>query len=344
MNGNIVKRVRISEPTNNWLRHYIEDNKGFLKKNFERYKVFKDMKEDNMIKRMVNVKTISRIAIMLAFMIIAITGSVFADDNFDWEDWKNWKDSKGNTPNDIVSVSYEPESPYYYIENDTNDGHYDTDANGKKYFYYSIRYEKPGDKVILKMKDGSKSIYTYSKKRKGYYAANGDSISVWYEFWDDQWENHWYAGQTRYASFWTLGKTCTIPARILTREEAEEIGYTGYTEPEDVDPVHVDPVKKHKQPMTVIRKNKAFKAIMLKKHKKTFKAVTVKNAKGTLSYKITANKNARKALKFNKKTGKITVKRGTKKGKYVFKVKVAASGNRNYYSGAKSVKVVVRVK
>ncbi len=47
----------------------------------------------------------------------------------------------------------------------------------------------------------------------------------------------------------------------------------------------------------------------------------------------------------NAKTGKITVKKGTKKGTYRIKVEVMAAGNGNYLaSKAKTVSVKVKVK
>ena len=47
---------------------------------------------------------------------------------------------------------------------------------------------------------------------------------------------------------------------------------------------------------------------------------------------------------FDKKTGKVTVKKGLKKGTYPVKVKVTAAGNANYNKAAKTVtcKVVVK--
>ena len=44
------------------------------------------------------------------------------------------------------------------------------------------------------------------------------------------------------------------------------------------------------------------------------------------------------------KTGKITVKKGLKKGTYKVKLRVTAAGNKNYKKKAKTVVVKVRVK
>ena len=49
-------------------------------------------------------------------------------------------------------------------------------------------------------------------------------------------------------------------------------------------------------------------------------------------------------LSINRKTGKITVKKNTKKGTYSITVKILASGNTQYEPAAKTVKIKVRVK
>ena len=61
-----------------------------------------------------------------------------------------------------------------------------------------------------------------------------------------------------------------------------------------------------------------------------------------------ANSKSKKALSFNAKNGKITVKKGTKKGTYKMKVTVTAAGTNTddpqYKSGTKKVTVKVVVK
>ena len=47
---------------------------------------------------------------------------------------------------------------------------------------------------------------------------------------------------------------------------------------------------------------------------------------------------------FNKKNGKFTVKKGTKKGTYKIKVKVTAKGNKTYKAASKTVTVKIVVK
>ena len=98
-----------------------------------------------------------------------------------------------------------------------------------------------------------------------------------------------------------------------------------------------------KQPMTVAVKNPSVKASKLKKNKKTFTKAgvfTVKKARGSVTFKkVSGSKNLTIS-----KAGKITVKKGTKKGTYKIKVAVTAAGNDNYKAGTKNVTVKVVVK
>ena len=52
----------------------------------------------------------------------------------------------------------------------------------------------------------------------------------------------------------------------------------------------------------------------------------------------------KKYFKINKTTGKVTVKKGLKKGTYKIKVKVSAAGDNNYKSGNKTVTLTIKVK
>ncbi len=100
------------------------------------------------------------------------------------------------------------------------------------------------------------------------------------------------------------------------------------------------PVVKKANPMKVTSANKTIKVKTLKKKALTYKAITVKNNKGTVSYSVKyANAKAKKALKFAK--GKLTVRKGTKKGKYKVTVTVKAKGTSAY--AAKKVKKTVTV-
>ena len=74
------------------------------------------------------------------------------------------------------------------------------------------------------------------------------------------------------------------------------------------------------------------------------KAFTVKNPKGKVTYKIRKyDRKAKKKITVSK-TGKVTVKKGLKKGKtYKVKVKVSTEGNASYLSAEKTVTLKVKI-
>ena len=103
-------------------------------------------------------------------------------------------------------------------------------------------------------------------------------------------------------------------------------------------------INKTKQPMTVKAKTVTVKASKLKKKNLTVsrsKALTLKKAKGTVTYKKIKGP---KKISIDKKTGKITLKKGLKKGSYSLKVKVTAKGTTNYLKGSKTVTIKIKVK
>lgn len=100
-------------------------------------------------------------------------------------------------------------------------------------------------------------------------------------------------------------------------------------------------IVKAKNPLTVKGSTKTVKYKTLKKKAVSIKALTVKKNMGSLSYKkVSGNKK----ITVNTKTGKLTVKKGTKKGTYTIKIKVTAKGTGNYKSGAKTATVKIKVK
>lgn len=126
------------------------------------------------------------------------------------------------------------------------------------------------------------------------------------------------------------------------RETFTIYGYTGtagekYAKNNDIKFVKL----KRAQPMTVKASNKTVKYKNVRKKSVTVKALTVKKAQGKVSYKKLSGS---KKITVNKKTGKLTVKKGTRKGTYTIKIKVTANGNSNYKSGSKTVKVKIKVK
>lgn len=96
-----------------------------------------------------------------------------------------------------------------------------------------------------------------------------------------------------------------------------------------------------KNPITVKATTKTVKYSAVKKRAVTVTAITVRNAQGAVNFQRVSGSSK---LSVNKKTGKITVKKGTKKGTYKVKVKVAAKGTRNYNAAIKQVTATIKVK
>lgn len=102
------------------------------------------------------------------------------------------------------------------------------------------------------------------------------------------------------------------------------------------------PAVKQKNP-TIRTKvsSKTFTVSLLKKKSQSFTLGTSVNSKGKLSYKKTSGSSG---ISVNSKTGKITVKKGMKKGNYKIKVQIKAAAKGNYKAGTKTVTVTVKVK
>lgn len=102
------------------------------------------------------------------------------------------------------------------------------------------------------------------------------------------------------------------------------------------------PAVKQKNP-TIRTKvsSKTFTVFLLKKKSQSFTLGASVNSKGTLSYKKTSGSSG---ISVNSKTGKITVKKGMRKGTYKIKVQIKAAAKGNYKAGTKTVTVTVKVK
>lgn len=98
---------------------------------------------------------------------------------------------------------------------------------------------------------------------------------------------------------------------------------------------------KKEQKLTIKVRKKTVKRSALKKKKKKVSAIRVSGAKTKLTYK---KKSGSSRLKVNSKTGRIIVKKGTKKGWYKIKVTVSAAASTAYNAASKTVTVRVRVK
>ncbi|MBR3312508.1 MAG: hypothetical protein IKG18_00060 [Atopobiaceae bacterium] len=102
-------------------------------------------------------------------------------------------------------------------------------------------------------------------------------------------------------------------------------------------------VAKAKNPMAVKAVARTASAKTLKSKPVAIKksSVSVSKAQGKVTY---AKVSGDAYLTINKTTGKITVKKGAKKGKHTIKVKVSAAGNKNYKAGSKTIACTVTVK
>lgn len=102
-------------------------------------------------------------------------------------------------------------------------------------------------------------------------------------------------------------------------------------------------IPKKAQTMTVRAKNIKIKAAKVKKKKQYVskaKAFSIKKAQGSVEFiKLSGSKK----VTISKK-GRITVKKGTKKGTYKIKVRVTAAGNSQYEKGSKTVLLKIKIK
>ena len=96
--------------------------------------------------------------------------------------------------------------------------------------------------------------------------------------------------------------------------------------------------------MTVSVKAKSVKLSAVTKEAQLVSgAITVQKAKGAVTYQK-VEKGSSPALIVGKLSGKIKVRKGTKKGTYLVRVKVTSAGTRNYKAASKIVTVKIVVK
>lgn len=105
------------------------------------------------------------------------------------------------------------------------------------------------------------------------------------------------------------------------------------------------PTKKS-NPISVKGKTVSLSGTTLKKKKVTVakkKILKVSSAKGTVRYKLTKASKSKKYFSINKKTGKLTVKKGLKAGTYKLTIRVTAYGNSSYKQGSDTATVKIKV-
>ena len=104
------------------------------------------------------------------------------------------------------------------------------------------------------------------------------------------------------------------------------------------------PVKKLANTIKVSGASRTVRYARLKKKAVTVKAIKVKKAAGKAAYrKVSVNKRAAR-FTVDKKSGKITIKKGTRTGTYRIKVRVTAAGNDKYKAGSRTVTVKIKIK
>ena len=102
-------------------------------------------------------------------------------------------------------------------------------------------------------------------------------------------------------------------------------------------------ITKANNPITAKSKTATVKYSKLKKKNQTVErknAITVSKEQGSVTY---AKSSGNKKITVSK-AGKITVKKGLKKGTYKVKIKVSAAGNATYKAGSNTVTVKIKVK
>ena len=110
-----------------------------------------------------------------------------------------------------------------------------------------------------------------------------------------------------------------------------------------VNPNIDEPVFKEANTLKVKTSAKTVKYSALKKSSKVVSAIKIEKKNGIVTYEKVDSGSSSK-LSVDNTTGKITVKKKTKKGTYKIKVKVTASGDKSHRTSSKTVTVTIKVK
>ncbi|MBQ7203943.1 MAG: hypothetical protein IJS03_08035 [Eubacterium sp.] len=134
-------------------------------------------------------------------------------------------------------------------------------------------------------------------------------------------------------------------ATVIVKAKAGDAKYTG-------DMIGYFTIEKAYNTLKLKGKTATVSYKKLKKKSQTLerkKIITLnKKGQGDKIYTLTSAKKSKKSYKkrfsINKTSGKLTVKKGTKKGTYTLKIKVKAKGNSNYMSRTRTATVKIKVK
>ncbi|MBQ3370734.1 MAG: cadherin repeat domain-containing protein [Mogibacterium sp.] len=173
-------------------------------------------------------------------------------------------------------------------------------------------------------------------------------------------ENNKYTGKAKTADIEVYDRNYELLTEgrdyLVTYEDNVDPGYAyvyidfiGNYEGDDYDWFEI---VKGDNTLKAVGKTATVKYSNLKKRSQTLlrtKIIGLTNlGKGTKTYTVTSalksGKSYKKYFTINKTSGKLTVKKGLKKGTYKVKVKVTASGNSYYKSKSQTVTVTIKVK
>ena len=162
-------------------------------------------------------------------------------------------------------------------------------------------------------------------------------------------------GTSEFNVWGQTGTRTYIIVQLLEDEKDPSEPLDGETDPEAVKDKDSTAPKTAKKANPLPVKGKTLKVKYKKLKKKTLKLpvskiiARSKSGHGKKSYKLVSSKkgkkNFRKYFRINKKTGRLRIKKGLKKGTYKLKVKVRAAGNKVYKaSPVKTIKIKIKVK
>ncbi len=265
--------------------------------------------------------------------------------------------------NPVKSIEFIPAKEKFVVEN--MGGEWRTDDAGKQFYSYYPPYFEEGDVLKVTAGDGTVTVYTYREVdyNNSFYDESDNELPDINELYNSKYSNDkWYKNTDNY--YFVIYKQHSVTVKVVVIECNNPAGHTwdggvvttpasytaagvktytctscGRTKTESI-----PKLPKKANTLGVKAKTVSLKAKDLKKKNLVValkKALAISGAKGTVTYaKVSGNAK----ISINKKTGKITVKKGLKKGTYKVKIKVSAKGNAEYKAASKTVTVKIKVK
>ena len=222
--------------------------------------------------------------------------------------------------------------------------YYDTTSNYpviEGHTYVGQNYHDELDNASFYIDYNSTAIDKYTATNI-FSSSNQLAFSVWNEMLNEKLGMNLGAiGFTKYCTehSWNSGEVTKKSTPTATGVKTYTCTLCGTTKT-----ASIPKCAKYDNPMTAKGKTATLKYAKLKTKKLTLaskKIIKLSKAQGTVTYKKTSGN---KKISVNKKTGKITVEKGLKKGTYKVKIKVTAAGNASYKAKVKTVTVKIKVK